>query len=208
MTPKKTDIPLRERKKEAIRSARTASARKLFEKYKYEDVTLEAIAEEASFHVQTLYRHFKNKVNLALAIDIFGHEGITKLLMDANRTEDILTVWRKDRQGYFTGVINPGQKREFLQLGEMIDSVPALKAQSLARWKKTETLLAVNIAKDTGKNLDEDMFPRLLASMLVSSHLEVLRRWAKSKGRLDARQLYEDTLDDIEYLFAGAGDAR
>ena len=90
----------------------------------------------------------------------------------------------------------------------MIDGVPGLKAQSLARWKKTETLLAVNIAKDTGMRLDEDMYPRLLASMLVSSHLEVLRRWARSGGRVDARKLYEDALEDIDRLVATSPDAR
>lgn len=208
MTPRKAETPLRERKREEIKSALIDAARRLFEKNKYVDVTLEAIAAEASFHVQTLYRHFKNKVNLALAIDIFGHEGITELLMDPNRTEDIRTVWREDRMAYFSGITDSVQQNEYLQLGEMIDSVPGLKAQSLARWKKTETLLAVNIAKDAGTNLEDDMSPRLLASMLVSSHLEVLRRWAKSKGRLDARRLYEDTLDYIDRLFANAGEVK
>ncbi len=205
MTPTKAQLPHRERKKEEIRSALIAAAQGLFEKCKYEDVTLEEIAAEASFHVQTLYRHFKNKVNLALAIDIFGHEGIRKLLMDPNRSEDIRTVWREDRMAYFSSITDSAREKEFLQLGEMIDSVPGLKAQSLARWKKTETLLAVNIAKDTGTNLEEDMYPRLLASMLVSSHLEVLRRWARSGGRLDARQLYEETLDDIDRLVQRTG---
>jgi len=205
MTSMKHEISLREGKKEAIRNALIDAARKLFGKRKYEDVTLEDIAEEASFHVQTLYRHFKNKVNLALAIDIFGHEEIRKLLMDPDRTENIRSVWRKDRLGYFSYVTNSAQQNEYLQLGDIINSVPALKAQSLARWKKTETLLAVNLAKDAGTNLDNDMSPRLLASMLVSSHLEILRRWAKSEGRLDVRKSYEDTLDYIDRIDLGFG---
>jgi len=201
MPPREPGSSLRKSKKEAIRTALIESARDLFSERPYGAVTLEAIAERASFHVQTLYRHFKNKVNLALAIDIFGHEGIRELLMDPERTEDIRSVWRRDRLTYFSLITNSERQREYLQLGDMINSVPALKAQSLARWKKTETLLAVNIAKDAGNDLDRDMSSRLLASMMVSGHLEVLRRWAESEGSLDARSLYEETLDHIEEMF-------
>jgi len=202
MPAKASNLSVRESKKEAIRAALISAARDLFSEKPYGEVTLEEIADKAAFHVQTLYRHFKNKVNLALAIDIFGHEGISRLLMDPNRKEDIRTVWRKDRIGYFSQLTGAEQKKEYVQLGDMINSVPPLKAQSLARWKKTETLLAVNIAKDHNTNLDDDMAPRLLAAMLVSSHLEVMRRWAASDGTLDARALYEETLDAIDRLFS------
>jgi len=190
----------RESKREAVRTALIEAAQGLFSEKPYGEVTLEEIADRASFHVQTLYRHFKNKVNLALAIDIFGHNGIIRLLMDPNRTERIRAVWRRDRLAYFARLTHSRRKKEYLQLGDMINSVPALKAQSLARWKKTETLLAVNIARDAGTDLDDHMPSRLLASMLVSSHLEVMRRWAASEGTLNARRLYEETMDYIDRL--------
>ncbi|MBW2623663.1 MAG: TetR family transcriptional regulator [Deltaproteobacteria bacterium] len=60
-------------------------------------MTLEEIAEEASVHVQTLHRHFKNKINLAMAIDIFDHKVIRTLLMDPNQTEDVRSMWRKNQ---------------------------------------------------------------------------------------------------------------
>jgi len=202
MCPRASSPSVRESKKEAIRAALISAARDLFSEKPYSEVTLEEIADRASFHVQTLYRHFKNKVNLALAIDIFGHEGISRLLMDPDRTEDIRTIWRNDRLGYFSQLTGTELKKEYLQLGDMISSIPPLKAQSLARWKKTETLLAVNIAKDSNTSLDDNMAPRLLAAMLVSSHLEVMRRWAASDGTLNARALYEDTLDTIDRLFS------
>ncbi len=201
MTPTDVEFPARERKREEIRNALIDAAKSLFEQKRYEEVTLEEVAEKAAFHVQTLYRHFKNKVNLALAIDIFGHGEIRRFLMDPDRSEDIRSVWRKDRLAYFSRVTNTRQQKEFLQLGDMINSVPALKAQSLARWKKTETLLAVNIAKDLGNDLGKDMSSRLLASMMVSSHLEVLRRWSESGGRLNARKLYAECLDYIDRMF-------
>ena len=197
-----TEASKRESKKETIRASLIEAARQLFSEKPYRQVTLEEIADKASFHVQTLYRHFKNKVNLALAIDIFGHEGIVQLLMDPDRTESIQVVWRRDRLAYFSTITHSSQKKEYLQLGDMINSVPALKAQSLAQWKKTETLLAVNIAKDAGTDVGSHMPSRLLAAMLVSGHLEVMRRWAASKGTLNARRLYEETIDYIDRLFA------
>ena len=35
-----------------------------FQRYGFEDTTLESIAEEAGLHVQTLYRHFPKKNDL------------------------------------------------------------------------------------------------------------------------------------------------
>ena len=34
---------------------------RLFQRYGFEDTTLESIAEEAGLHVQTLYRHFPKR---------------------------------------------------------------------------------------------------------------------------------------------------
>lgn len=58
--------------------------------------------------------------------------------------------------------------------------------------------MTIQLAKDAGKEPEKDLHSHLDASMLVSSYLDVLRRWAKSNGRLNARKLYEEALDYID----------
>lgn len=61
--------------------------------------------------------------------------------------------------------------------------------------------MTLQLAKDAGKDPVEDIHSRLLASMMVSSLLEVLRRWEKSGGALNVRKLYEEALDYIDQNF-------
>jgi len=167
-------------------------------------VTLAMIAEEAQIHVQTLYRHFESKVQLALARDFINAEEVSSLLSDPNRMEDTLTLWRKNRLASWDNMRQRERHHRIsiVKQSRVMKSTPELKAHTLSIWKGIETLLAVSIAKDAGTDSQTDMSARLLAAMLVSANLEVIRRWTQSGGELDGRKLYEETLDDIEAMFA------
>ena len=64
-----TKFPLRTKRKMATREKLVSAARQLFLSKGYDNTTLEEIAELAGLHVQTLYRHFGTKQDLAKAGD-------------------------------------------------------------------------------------------------------------------------------------------
>jgi len=203
MSSVKATPTLRERQKAVTRNELVAAAWKLFVEKGYENVTLAMIAEEAQIHVQTLYRHFKSKVELALARDFINADEVFDLLADPDRTEDTVSLWRKNRLASWSNMeqYQGDARTSAVQTNEVVRKVPELRAHTLAVWKSIETLLAVNIAKDAGTDSQTDMSARLLASMLVSGNLEVIRRWGQSNGQLDGRKLYEETLDSIEKMY-------
>lgn len=60
-------LPPRQQRKEETHRSLIRSAQALFAEQGYRQTTLEQIAEHAGLHVQTLYRHFANKIELATA---------------------------------------------------------------------------------------------------------------------------------------------
>ena len=203
MSPKKTGSTLRERQKAVTRNELVDAAWKLFVERGYENVTLAMIAEEAQIHVQTLYRHFESKAELALARDFIRADEIFPLFEDPDRTEDTVSIWRKNRLASWSNMNQreKGERKDIVRASRVVSTVPELKAHTLAIWRKVETVLTINIAKDAGTDSQTDMSARLMASLLVSSNLEVIRRWNQVNGQLDGRKLYEETLDNIEKAF-------
>lgn len=59
--------PIRTKKKNLNREKLLMAATTLFSRNGYTDSTLDQVAAEAGLHVQTLYRHFKTKDELAIA---------------------------------------------------------------------------------------------------------------------------------------------
>ena len=78
-----TKFPLRTKRKMETRLKLVRSARHLFLTKGYDNTTLEEVAEAAGLHVQTLYRHFGTKQDLAKAGDEYWlrlfEEAISKI---------------------------------------------------------------------------------------------------------------------------------
>ena len=62
-----TQYPRRTEKKKQSRAQLINAANTLFARKGYQHTKLDEVAEEAGLHVQTLYRHFKTKEELATA---------------------------------------------------------------------------------------------------------------------------------------------
>ena len=90
--PDMNQYPLREQRKQRSREALLRSASKLFACKGFKATTLEEVAEGAGLHVQTLYRHFPNKAELAAAIDRVYFDRFRKAFQA--RDTDTLTFWR------------------------------------------------------------------------------------------------------------------
>ncbi|MYE83107.1 MAG: helix-turn-helix transcriptional regulator, partial [Gammaproteobacteria bacterium] len=87
--------PLRERRKRRTRAALIEAAVDLFSTKGYDDTTLEEVADQAGLHVQTLYRHFPSKPELAVAVDRTHVEDFRVAIEDPDRSDTTFEFWRK-----------------------------------------------------------------------------------------------------------------
>ena len=89
-----TRFPLREKRKAQTRASLIKAAQDLFSRKGYDETTLEQIAGHAGLHVQTLYRHFSSKQDLATAGDQDVLDRFRQLIEDPAREGNTFEFWR------------------------------------------------------------------------------------------------------------------
>ena len=89
-----TKFPLRTKRKMATREKLVRAARHLFLSKGYDNTTLEEIAELSGLHVQTLYRHFGTKQDLAKAGDEHWFRIFESTVRTRDRNTSTFQFWR------------------------------------------------------------------------------------------------------------------
>ena len=201
--PQATHIqyPLRERRKQRTRAALIDAAIGLFSTKGYDDTTLEEVADHAGLHVQTLYRHFPSKPELAIAVDRRQIEAFRQAIEDPARTTTTFEFWRERI------VLNTTQLRE--EAGELSNLRTLVRQQhrspSIALRLHTlndeyEDLLTTSLANDFGVDPARDRLPRLVACMLVAGNRHAMNRWAL-EGGFDLAEEVLAVADHVAALF-------
>lgn len=192
--------PLRERRKRRTRAALVDAARHLFAAQGFHDTTLEQIAAEADVHVQTLYRHFPSKEALALAPERERLEAFRARAEDAGRSTGTLELWRRWVEAWAREVTE--QCREgFLERVRNRDRAPSLTVAHLHLWLDYEDVLTAALARDLGRDPEQDRLPRLIACMLWGGHQAAVRSWAHHGGTSDLKAEVLAVIDDVGGLF-------
>ena len=181
--PKWDQYPLREQRKQRSREALLRSASKLFACKGFKATTLEEVAEGAGLHVQTLYRHFPNKAELAAAIDRVYFDRFRKAFQA--RDTDTLTFWR--------GWVETAARRLTRDGGaayrrglENFYTQPSLSGTYLKTWNQYEEILAEGLREDFGRLPPErSNLPMLVACMLWAGNRRAAFEWAQAKGKRD-----------------------
>jgi AcrR family transcriptional regulator len=192
--------PLRNRRKEKNRWALMSAAFDLFAEKGFDATKLEEIAERADLHVQTLFRHFTSKTDLATALDKEHLERFRRLYAD--RTSDTFTFWHgwvaeySDHIAHTRGDRYRKALRTFYQL-------PSVSIAFLDIWHGYEETLAEGLAKDFGMDVKKDALPSLVACMLWGGNMLVARRWAFSNRSKEG--LKEDALRVVDEAAAVFG---
>jgi len=147
------------------------AAAELFEEYGYEDATLEAIADRAGLHVQTLYRHFENKHDLAFALMFDNLRHFEEFF--AMRTSDSLHAWREwvERNANYA-----------IKQKQVLWNSATIRTSNryLVYWHQYEAVLAEGIAEDMGVEAADDLRPMLIACMLVGSNRHTASEFEKA----------------------------
>ena len=177
-----TPISLREQRKAATRAGLIRVARRLFATQGYENTTLEEVAAEAGLHVQTLYRHFANKVELASAGDVEGLDQFRDGTM--SRTTPALEFWRNWVEMATIAVTKNDGGQSYRETLHQQWRPPMIPSQLIRIGESYQDLLTEMLATDFGFSREENQLdtPRLAAIALWGASSHTLKRYANEEG--------------------------
>ena len=118
---RRAKYPMREKKKAESRARLIRAAQHLFSTQGYENTTLEEVADRVGLHVQTLYRHFANKQDLAMAGPSENVDRFRQAIRAADRDVDTFAFWRNWLLGALDAAGDPALSALRRQ-GEMLRS--------------------------------------------------------------------------------------
>ena len=190
--------PLREKRKKQSRNALLDAASDLFANKGYEETTLDSVAQRAGLHVQTLYKHFPTKAELAAAL---WHDSLLKFEeFFAARECDALSAWRDwvelnalelTRKG------NASYKRKIASFA----SYPTVSTSTLEYWYRYEEVLAQGLAEDMGVDIKSDPLPMLIACMLWGGNQHTAREWFNDGGKANLAAALLRVVDTVRDQF-------
>lgn len=196
-----TQFPLREKRKAQTRATLIKAAMELFANNGYQETTLEQVAEKAGLHVQTLYRHFRSKQELATAGDQDLLEEFRTIITAPDRQGNTFACWRA-WVVQMSDAVSQDDGKIFRSLVRQRWSVATVSTHIIAIGHEYEDLLAESLTRDF---IDSDTSgvsqARLAAIALWAGSRHIQRRYANEQlGDLHTEAV--GVVDSIEALFA------
>ena len=200
--------PKRTETKNKNREQLVDAADRLFATKGYQHTTLCDIADKAGLHVQTLYKHFKNKEELASASASNAVSHLEEHFEMASDGQSTFDVWRAFVSDSLAGLLPMGigeHKREQLRSASSMLNDNFL----LIVYSGYEDILTKHLAVDFQMDPKTNHLPRLVACLLWAGNEVALKRCAGlDTGHdvlQDAAAIVRESLaviDDIENTFA------
>lgn len=196
-----TKFPLRTKRKMATREKLVRAARQLFLTKGYDNTTLEEIADLSGLHVQTLYRHFGTKQDLAKA----GDEHWFRLFETTIRERDDATsTFRFWREFIETSVESLTSEEDLYRSHlRMRHSSPTVLGATQEIRYRYEDILTYHLARDFGMDPNGISIPRLVACALLGGNNHALRMYEQDDARKEDELMHDSlyVVDTCERLF-------
>ncbi|MEM5517989.1 TetR/AcrR family transcriptional regulator [Henriciella sp. AS95] len=191
--------PLRSKRKAETRRKLVQAAQSVFFAKGYDEATLDEIADAAGVHVQTLYRHFATKQELASAGDNHYYHLFAEWLEERDPDSTAFDVWRGWLKWSYGGLVASGSfsYREFIRTRHANPSILGELSRIRVQY---EDRLCELLAEDFGMSGEQGGMPRLVAGMLLSGSSYVQRRY--DEGEIDLVAEAVETVDLAEKLCA------
>jgi AcrR family transcriptional regulator len=197
-TPR-SQLGLRERKKQQTRETIAKAALRLFAERGYDETTLADIAEAADVAPRTIFAYFESKEDILLCKERAFLEDLKRRLderPDGTTTVDAL-------REFFGSIEHPDEDAKVRK--QVITASPALQMRLRGRHAELEPLLAESIAKDLGAGPD-DLRPLLIAASITAAFMSVRDRFlaADASGKPLKHEDGMATLEQVlEFLRGG-----
>ena len=200
--------PKRTHKKNLNREKLVVAAATLFSRNGHMSTTLNDVASHAGVHVQTLYKHFKTKEELAIASAEIVVQDCRKRFEEQFPSHSAFAIWRhwiEDTVSYLTDLGIGTYKQEQVRSASSLLNDNYL----LVVYSGYEDLLAEYLAQDFKMDPKIDRLPRLVACMLWSGNEAAMKRSAgldttKNIPDFNETLLAESlgVIDDVEKIFS------
>jgi AcrR family transcriptional regulator len=184
---------LRERKKQKTREAIQREAMRLFQRYGYEETTIEQIAAGAEISPSTFFNYFPSKEDVVL-YDAYDPM-LASLMLDRPADEPLSAGLRHVLQLMET--IFTRDHDVILARAKLGMEVPALRARMWEEVQRAQGLLCGLIAQRTGRDPD-DFELRVVVMVVVVAALEAMFEWIKQGGRGSFVELVNQALDVVD----------
>lgn len=175
---------LRERKKQATKTALREAALRLALRHGVAGVTVEQIAEQADVSARTFFNYFASKEEAIVAADTAA-SGERLCRAFAERT-DRESVTEALRAALLVVAAEGGRDRGWRNELRLVRATPSLLPHHIAAHLRTERELAALIGQRTGLDTAREIYPALLAASTVAALRVATRFWLDGNRPDDA----------------------
>jgi len=195
---------LRERKKLAVRRALGSAALRLAMERGLDNVTVEDITAEAGVSLRTFGNYFSSKYEAICAPGTDRARRIGAELLARPAREPL---WEALVNGVLTHYDGAGEAPDVQWLAglKLVLSSPAMRGEYLKVSSEMQLALAEAIATRTGTDLEQDMYPQILAGAVTAATQVAVGRWAAADPPVPLRPLLRRALDQLATACSGAG---
>ena len=174
------DYPLRSKRRLETRAALIKSSLELMSERGFDNVTMQDVADRAGTHAQTLYSHFPNKYALHAAAAVEE----LRIAM-SKRDTDTISFWRKWVENRSKATLAEGAIDVFSRLlSDMLDK-PRFALVKMAVSQEYAAVLTENLARDFELDSKLDLFPKLVAQMLMTASEHSIMTWNDAPSDYD-----------------------
>ena len=189
---------LRERKKLAVRRALGSAAVRLAVERGVENVTIEDITAEAGVSLRTFGNYFSSK-----------YEAICALGTDRARRIGAELLARPAGEPLWEALVNAalahyeGADGEWLAGLKLVMTAPAIRGEYLKVNFEMQEALAEAIAGRTEVDVEQDMYPQVLAGAVTAAAQVAVGRWAAADPPVPLGPLLRSALDQLATACSG-----
>ena len=183
---------LRERKKLATRAALAKATWRLTIERGYAHTRIEDIAEAAGVSARTFGNYFSGKDEALLSV---GADRGARMVAALRTCPGDADLWEALAYALSEQFAGPGEVPR--DIAGRIAFPPELAAAQRRLHASIEVALAAAIAERTGTDASKDLYPRLVAGVVVSATQTAFDHWRTSDGDADFPETLRDVLRQV-----------
>jgi len=193
---------MRERKKLAVRRALSSAAVRLAVERGLENVTIEDITAAADVSVRTFGNYFSGKYEAICAMGTDRARRIGAELLSRPAGEPLWEALVAAMLAHYEGA-DRAPDAEWMAGLRLVLSAPAIRGEYLKVNADMQEALAVAIAARTGVDVEQDMYPRILAGAVTAAAQVAVRRWFAADPPVPLGPLLRQALDQLATACSG-----
>ncbi|KUN03500.1 hypothetical protein AQI95_23705 [Streptomyces yokosukanensis] len=188
---------LRERKKSATRAALSQAALRLAVEHGWEKVRVEDIAAAAGVSPRTFNNYFPSKEAAVLATHAERAERIVEALRARPEQEPL---WDALTHAFLDSFRADGPDPSALQRIRLAMDHTQLAAAQLRFEAEAAATLGAEIARRTGTDAERDLYPRLAATLAITTSRLAFEHWVASASATPALEAVQQALDRVRVM--------